>query len=326
MKKIIKLVVALTIVLAVLPVRNLMATSHETLKVAIVQLVSHPALDQITEGIKEGLVGKGYQEGKNLEIDFQNAEGDMSLLSNISELVVSKKPDVIFAVTTPVAQSLQQTTHEIPIILAGITDPVGAKLVDSLEKPGGNITGVSSAAPLEQQFDLMKEFPIKIERLGMVYTTSEDNSKAEVEAAKKLAEAAGMEVVIETVATASDVFDVAESLSSKVDAILVPSDNTIASSVDTFLDAADRAKIPVFPTFDDMVKKGGLASVAINQKGMGIQAAEIAYDILKGAPISEYAIQNAKDTDRVVNIKTATHLGIDIPKELLKQLTDLSGE
>ena len=199
MKKVVKFV-ALFFALILIAGQGLVAhAAPAKLKVAIVQLVTHPSLDEITSGIKESLASHGYKEGDNLEIDFQNAEGDMNLLHNISEEVVAKEPDLIFAITTPVAQSLQQATNKIPIVLAGITDPVSAKLVTALDKTDGNITGVSDFAPLEDLFKQFKALDLDVKTIGMMYTTSEDNANAEVEKAKAIAEKLGYKVEVKTI-------------------------------------------------------------------------------------------------------------------------------
>ncbi|MCW6677256.1 ABC transporter substrate-binding protein [Aerococcaceae bacterium NML180378] len=324
MKKFMKLcIICLAVLLASAPSLH---ANQRNIKVAIVQLVSHPSLDAITTGIKEGLSQGGYEEGKNLTLDFQNAEGDMSLLPNIAELVVSKKPDIIFAITTPVAQSLQQATQDIPIILAGITDPVAAKLVSSLEKTENNITGVSDAAPLEEQFKLIAQLTPNVRTIGMIYTSSEDNSKAEVDKAKKFAEAAGMTVIVETIASTADMQLVAENLVGKVDAIFVPTDNIVASSADTLLDIADQSGVPIYPTFEDMVKRGGLASVAIDQVGIGRQSAQMAVEIFNGATPQTLPIQFATEVRKVFNAETASHLDIRLPQALTEQLIDVSGD
>ena len=233
MKKVVKFV-ALFFALILIAGQGLVAhAAPAKLKVAIVQLVTHPSLDEITSGIKESLASHGYKEGDNLEIDFQNAEGDMNLLHNISEEVVAKEPDLIFAITTPVAQSLQQATNKIPIVLAGITDPVSAKLVTALDKTDGNITGVSDFAPLEDLFKQFKALDLDVKTIGMMYTTSEDNAKAEVEKAKAIAEKLGYKVEVKTIDSTNDMALVAEELASKSQAIFIPTDHTIASSIST---------------------------------------------------------------------------------------------
>ena len=326
MKKVVKFV-ALFFALILIAGQGLVAhAAPAKLKVAIVQLVTHPSLDEITSGIKESLASHGYKEGDNLEIDFQNAEGDMNLLHNISEEVVAKEPDLIFAITTPVAQSLQQATTKIPIVLAGITDPVSAKLVTALDKTDANITGVSDFAPLEDLFKQFKSLDLDVKTIGMMYTTSEDNAKAEVEKAKAIAEKLGYKVGVKTIDSTNDMALVAEELASKSQAIFIPTDNTIASSISTLLDVTDKAKIPVLPTYEKAVKEGGLLSVAISQTNIGKQSADLGLKIIDGAKISDLPIEFAKETVKVYNSQTAEKLGIQLPSDLTSQFKDLSKE
>lgn len=326
MKKVVKFV-ALFFALILIAGQGLVAhAAPAKLKVAIVQLVTHPSLDEITSGIKESLASHGYKEGDNLEIDFQNAEGDMNLLHNISEEVVAKEPDLIFAITTPVAQSLQQATNKIPIVLAGITDPVSAKLVTALDKTDANITGVSDFAPLEDLFKQFKSLDLDVKTIGMMYTTSEDNAKAEVEKAKAIAEKLGYKVEVKTIDSTNDMALVAEELASKSQAIFIPTDNTIASSISTLLDVTDKAKIPVLPTYEKAVKEGALLSVAISQTNIGKQSADLGLKIIDGTKISDLPIEFAKETVKVYNGQTADKLGIKLPSDLSSQFKDLSKE
>ena len=283
MKKVVKFV-ALFFALILIAGQGLVAhAAPAKLKVAIVQLVTHPSLDEITSGIKESLASHGYKEGDNLEIDFQNAEGDMNLLHNISEEVVAKEPDLIFAITTPVAQSLQQATTKIPIVLAD-------------------------------------------QRAAIKAIIDEDNAKAEVEKAKAIAEKLGYKVEVKTIDSTNDMALVAEELASKSQAIFIPTDNTIASSISTLLDVTDKAKIPVLPTYEKAVKEGALLSVAISQTNIGKQSADLGLKIIDGTKISDLPIEFAKETVKVYNGQTAEKLGIKLPSDLSSQFKDLSKE
>ncbi|MBK0348860.1 ABC transporter substrate-binding protein [Aerococcaceae bacterium zg-ZJ1578] len=328
MKKVSKLMALFVMVVALMTqsIGQVVVKAQETLKVAIVQLVSHPSLDEIVEGVKNGLADAGYKEGDNLEVEFHNAEGDMNLLGSIAETVVNNKPDLIFAVTTPVAQFFADATKDIPIILTGITDPVGAGLVESIEKPGGNITGVSDAVTFEQQFDLLKEIKPDVKTLGMLYTTNEDSSLAELKEAEEVAKKYGIESKIEGIDATLDMQLVAENLAGKVDAIFVGSDNTIASAFETLLDATDAAGIPIFTTIDVFVKQGALSAVAIKQGDIGVQAAAMGVEVLNGKKPAEMPIQFVEKLQSVVNLKTAEHLNIELSDALKEKLTDLSGE
>lgn len=306
--------------------KALIVQSQERIKVAIVQLVSHPSLDEIVEGVKSGLSDAGYKEGENLSIEFHNAEGDMNLLGSIAETVISNQPDIIFAVTTPVAQSFADATTEIPIILTGVTDPVGAGLAESLEAPGGNITGVSDAVAFEDQFELLKKISPNVKKLGMLYTTSEDSSLSELEQAAEVAKGYELETIIEGIDSTLDMQLVAENLAGQVDAIFVGSDNTIASAFETLLDATDKVGVPIFTTVDVFVQQGALSAVAINQGDIGVQAAKMGIEVLNGANPGELPIQFVEKLVAVYNSETASKLNIKISEDLKAELKDLSGE
>lgn len=312
--KLLSTLLVLTIVVS-LSINIQVVSAKEEIKVAIIQLVSHPSLDQIVLGIKEGLAEGGYQEGDNLSVDFHNAEGDMNLLGSIADTVIHNQPDLIFAVTTPVAQAMADATTDIPIILAGITDPIAASLVDSMDKPGGNITGVSDAVQFEEQFDLMVKLKPDLKKLGMLYTTSEDNSLAELKKAEEVAKKYNIETTITGIDSTLDMQLVSENLAKQVDAIFVGSDNSIASSIDTLLDVTDKAGIPVFTTIDTFVEKGALAAIAINQKSIGVQSAVMGVDILIGQNPADMPIQLVENKQPVYNFETAEKLGIKIEEQ-----------
>ena len=139
------------------PAKTTKKAEDKVQTVGILQFVSHPALDTITKGVKDALKEAGYQEGKNLKIVFQNGQADQSKLATMSQQLVDKQADVLVGVATPAAQSLANTTKDIPIVLGAVTDPVGAKLVASLDNPGGNVTGVSDQPPVASQIKLGKE-------------------------------------------------------------------------------------------------------------------------------------------------------------------------
>lgn len=163
MKQLFKVIKALSTIFVCVTTMVVPVKAEETIDIAIVQYVSHPSLDQIVQGVKDELAANGYIEGKNLTIDFHNAEADINLLSTIAEHVISQNPDLIFAVTTPVSQTFQNQTDEIPIVMTGINDPIAAGLVDSLEKPGGNISGSSDQYPLDEHLKLMLAIDPNIE-------------------------------------------------------------------------------------------------------------------------------------------------------------------
>ncbi|XJS11680.1 ABC transporter substrate binding protein [Aerococcaceae bacterium WGS1372] len=325
MKELFKTIVtALLIILTMSQMlANQVQAQEETLDVAVVQLVTHPSLDDIRQGIYDGLNEQGYVEGENLTIDYQNAEGDINILSSIAQSVVAEEPDLIFAITTPVTQAFQNVTNEIPIIMVGVTDPVSAGILDDLDQPGENITGVSDVVSYEDQFNLLLKLKPEVKKIGMIYTTSEDNSLAETEAARDVAEELGLEVQIEGLASTLDMQLVAQNLSSQVDAIYVGSDNTIASAFETLVDATDMAGIPVFTTVDRMVEQGALSAVAINQKDIGLLGAQVAQKVIDGENPGDIPVHFLEDLQSVVNFDTAAHLNIEISDELKAEVQDV---
>lgn len=322
--KLMSLLLALCLVLMSLP--SFVSAEDNHLSVAIVQLVSHPSLDQIHEGVIEGLADQGYKEGENLDINFQNAEGDMNLLTTISQQVTSQKPDLIFAITTPVAQALQNATSDIPIILAGITDPEAANLIDSLEKPGANISGISDQIPMEEQFKLIKTMVPDAKKVGMIYSSSEDNSKAEIEKAQKAAEGQGFEVQVQAISSALDMQTVAEKLANETDLIFIGSDNTIASAFESLISVTDRAKKPIFSPVELMIESGAVAGTAIKQKDIGLKSAEFAGKVLGGQEIGQLPIEYIEDYKVLVNEDSLKLLGLKVPGEIKVQVTSVAGE
>lgn len=320
------LMLSILILASIIQIPVMGLAEEKELSVAVVIPINHPSLDEIASGVVSGLEEAGYVEGENLKLNIQNAQSDMSMLSTIADSVIEEDPDLIFAIATPAAQALQQRTQDIPIILAGVSDPVGAGLVEDLEKPGSNITGVSDMAPLEQQFDVIEEFLPEIKSIGMVYTNSEDNSKFEVEKAKEIAQERGIEVEVASITTALDMQLIAQELAPKVDAVFVPTDNNIASAFETLVTQTDNYDIPVFPTVDAMVSTGGLASIGISQKGIGEQAAKMGLKVLEVGSAQEVPVELAEKTMGVYNNETAEYLKIEIPERIQKEFMDVSKE
>lgn len=210
--------------------------------------------------------------------------------------------------------------------MTGINDPIAAGLVDSLEKPGGNISGSSDQYPLDEHLKLMLAIDPNIKTLGMIYTSSEDNAQVEAENVKEIAESLGLKVEMTSIASTLDMQMAAENLSSKVDAIYVGSDNAIASAFESLLDATDRMNIAVYPSVDIMVQQGGLAAIAINQADLGTEAARVGIEVLNGTPIGDIPVHFAKKLRSVYNSDTANRLNIEIPTDLLTELEDLNAE
>ncbi|WP_278529764.1 tryptophan ABC transporter substrate-binding protein [Enterococcus asini] len=290
-------------------------TKKETYRVGVLQLVSHPALDQIYEGIKEGLADEGLEEGKNLKLLFQNGQGDQSKLNTMSQQLVQDKADVLVGIATPAAQALDNNVKkkDIPIVLGAITDPKGAGLVASNDKPGANITGVSDQPPVGEIIQLAKKLLPNAKKVGMLYSSSEMNSQFQVAEATKKAESLGLEVVNKPVATTNEVAQTVQVLAQEVDFVFIPLDNTIANAMETVSQEATKQKLPVFPSVETMVEQGGVATVGISQKELGVQTGKMAAKIAKGeSDPATTPIYTFSKGETIVNRAQAELFGINV--------------
>ena len=297
---------------------NNQATSDQKV-VGIVQLVEHDALDAANKGFRDALKERGYEEGKNLKIDNQNAQADQSNLQNIGQRFVSNHVDLIYAIATPAAQTVANLTKDIPIVGSAITDYVGAKLVKSNDVPGGNVTGTSDMNPIKDQVDLLIKLCPDAKTIGCVYTSSEVNSEIQFKAMKEYAESKGLKVEAATISNVNDIQQAAQSLVGKVDAFYLPTDNVIASSMPTLISVTEAAKKPVICGESNMVKAGGLATYGVDYYELGRQSGFMAADILDGkSKPADMKIEFAKVLKAVVNKANADKLGITIPADVLK--------
>lgn len=300
-------------------------TKHYT--VGLLQFVSHPALDQISDGVRAGLKESGLIEGENLEIIYQNGQADQSKLTTMSEQLITKGSDVLVGVATPAAQSLANQTKEIPVILGAVTDPVGAGLVSDMENPGANITGVSDKAPVLEQLKLAKELLPYAKKVGILFTSSEDNSKYQVAEAEEIAKELGLETEQFSVPSTNEVSQVVQVMAKKVDFIYIPLDNVLANAMPTIVSEADKTLTPIITSADTMVAEGGLGTVGINQFEIGVQAGRMAASVLRGeSNPATTPIYTFKEGDLILNEKQAAVLGIEIPEKLKESAIIVGGE
>lgn len=294
------------------------SSEDEVVKIGILQFVTHDALDEIERGIEDGLADAGY-EGSNVELTVLNAEADQSKIQTMSKKLVDDGNDVVIGIATPAAQGLASASSDIPVVMGAISDPVGAKLVKNLEKPEGNVTGVSNHVPHAQTVELIQTVTPNAKTIGVLYASSEDNSVSQVKEFTQYAEEAGLTVVEYAVPSTNEITTTMSVMTSKVDAIFVPQDNTIASAFPTVVTAANAAKVPVYSSVDTMVKQGSIASVSQSQYDLGIETAKIAVKILAGKKVSEVPVNVVDTGTPTVNLKAAKELGITIPDSLLKE-------
>lgn len=299
------------------PTDNSKPTGQAQARIGIIQIVEHPALDAARKGFLDALKDKGYVEGKNLSVDYQNAQGEQANLQTIANKFAQDKPDLILAVATPSAVAMANATQDIPILITAVTDPVSAKLVKSSAKPGTNVTGTTDMNPVKEQLSMIKQFVPKAKKIGIIYNSSEINSKVQVDIAEKAAPELGLELVKVTVTASTEVMQAAQSMVGRVDALYLPTDNMVISSLPAVLKIAEDNKLPVFAGESNSVENGAIATVGIDYYKLGRMTGEMAVRVLKGEKPQDMAIQSQPGTDLVINQKAAERMGVTIPQELL---------
>lgn len=293
-------------------------TADKQYHIGIVQLVEHSALDAANKGFVDALKERGFEEGKNLTIDQQNAQADQSNLQNIGQRFINDKVDLIYAIATPAAQTAANLTKDIPIVGSAITDYEAAKLVKSNNEPGGNLTGTSDMNPIKEQIDLLLKIAPNTKTIGCVYTSSEVNSEIQYKAMKEYAESKGLKVEAATISTVNDIQQAAQSLAGRVDAFYTPTDNVIASAMPTLISVTNPAKKPVICGESNMVTAGGLATYGVDYYQLGRQSGMMAADILEGrAKPESMPIQFAENLKAVINKANAAELGIVLPEDIM---------
>lgn len=286
--------------------------------VGILQTMSHPALDQINDGVIKGLRQGGYKVGKNLIIKQENAEADQSNLKSMSERLLTDHTKLTVGIATPAAMSLASAADgKSPVVLAGITDPAGSKLVKTEAKPGANITGTSGEAPLDKQLDVLTTIVQHPKQIGVIYSPSDHGGAFNAKKFAQIAGNKGYKTKLYTIANTGDVQQVAAQMSSECDAIYAPQDNLVASAMKTLVGTATEAKVPVIPAADTMVKDGGIASYAISQVELGRAAGIMAAKILNGKDPADYPVKHVDNGVIVINTTTAKKLGITLPEKLV---------
>lgn len=297
------------------------AEKTEGPKIGVVQLVEHTALDAAYQGFVDGLKEAGYEDGKNLSIDYQNAQGEQANCVTIAQKLVNDQNDLILAIATPAAQAVVNFTDTIPVLVTAVTDPASAKLVNSNELPGTNVSGTSDLNPVDAQVRLIKRILPDAKKIAFLFCSSEENSYFQVGLAKKTADEIGLEYVDATVSSSNEIQSVVESLVGKVDAIYTPTDNMIAAGMATVSMVSTPAGIPVFCGETGMVDNGGFATYGLNYYELGKQTAAMAVDILEnGKNPAEMPIQYLEKCDLAINMEAAEEMGIEIPADVLAEL------
>lgn len=283
--------------------------ADKTYKIGITQLVEHPSLDAARDGFKAAL----DESGLNVKYDEQLAQGDNSLNTTIAQNLVNGGVDLIFANSTPSAQAALAQTTDIPIVFTSVTDAVAAQLIQSVEAPGGNVTGTIDLHPetIDKTLAFIKD--LGATDVGMVYNAGEQNSVEQVKLVNEKAKALGLTIKEASVSTSAEVKQAAESLVGKVQAFYIITDNTVVSALESVVDVANSNKLPLVVGELDSVARGGLAAYGFEYYDIGYEAGQMAVKILKGeATPAELPAQYPQNLKLLINKSTADTLGLEI--------------
>ncbi len=296
----------------------------ELINIGVVQFAKHVALDQSYDGFVAALNDNGFVDGENIQIDFNNAQGDFAVVETISSKLVNNRPDLIYAIATPAAQAVANKTSDIPILVSAVTDPQNSGLVESNEKPNTNVSGVSDLTPVKEQIELLLKLLPDTKTVAIMYASSEDNSKIQAEMAKAELDKHNIAYVDASVSDINEIEQVAQSLVNRVDAVYMPTDNLMAEGIATVTMVLNSRNIPSIVGEKGMTIGGGLASDALNYYNIGYLAGLQAVKVLNNeVDIKELPIEylSADDRELVINKSVADMLNIVIPQELLDVVT-----
>lgn len=281
----------------------------EDIKIGVTQIMEHPALDSARIGFEKALKEKGY---KGAKIDYQNAQGDFTTAQMIANSFVQDDKDLIYAISTPSAQAAYNVTKNIPILITAVTDVKAAGLV------GENITGTSDATSIYKQLEIVTKILPKVQKIGIVYNTSEQNSQVQVENAKIESKKLGLEIVEAGITNINDMAVALDSLLDQVDVLYTPTDNLVVSATPLVLDKANRKNIPVIGCIEEQVVQGALITNTIDYEKLGYQTGEIAIRVLEGEAPKNIPVETSKDTQIIINKKSAEKYGVNLEEDILK--------
>ncbi len=297
----------------------------DTKSIAISTIVEVPALTETRDGILAALADRGYVQGKNLNVDYQNANGNMPTQQQIAKKFLGGNHDVLVPITTPTSQAMVAVTKDIPIVFATVTDPVKAKLISQYKKPGGNVTGVSDAAPIGPQLDMFTKIVPGMKKIGFIYNPGLDNALATLGWMKEQGATRGIEVVESPAPTTNEVILATKKLVGKVDAIYVPNDTTVVAALEAIVKVGWDTDTPVFAGETGAVGRGVIGSVGLDYIAVGRVAGEMVADILDGKKVGDIdaviAYKTLTKFKVYINKGSAAKMGVTIPAELLESAT-----
>lgn len=298
--------------------------SSGKIKVGVIQLIENGAFNDMKDGFIEELRAKGYTEDK-CDIVVKSAQGDTATLNTICQEMVDSRMDLVATIATPATQAMVNMDSDIPVVFISVSAPVAAGVTSNMEKPDKNATGTSNAIPVSDIFNLSDSLTPGNKTYGLIYNTGEVNSVNTVKDAKSYLDSKGLKYVEAVVTNSSEIQQAAESLVGSVDAIFVPNDSVVQSGMAQITEITRKNKIPVYACSATTVQSGAFATVAMNDKQIGSQSADMAVEILGGRKVADVPSVVVPASGTVINQNTMEALGVTIPdsvKSTAQLITD----
>ncbi len=298
--------------------------SSGKIKVGVIQLIENGAFNDMKDGFIEELRAKGYTEDK-CDIVVKSAQGDTATLNTICQEMVDSRMDLVATIATPATQAMVNMDSDIPVVFISVSAPVAAGVTSNMEKPDKNATGTSNAIPVSDIFNLSDSLTPGDKTYGLIYNTGEVNSVNTVKDAKSYLDGKGLKYVEAVVTNSSEIQQAAESLVGSVDAIFVPNDSVVQSGMAQITEITRKNKIPVYACSATTVQSGAFATVAMNDKQIGSQSADMAVEILGGRKVADVPSVVVPASGTVINRNTMDALGVTIPdsvKSTAQLITD----
>lgn len=294
--------------------------------VAITAIVEHPSLDQIRDGVKDELTDSGYKLNENLTVQYKSAQGSSATAAQIARQFIAAKPDVIVAIATPSAQATAAATKQIPVVFAGITDPVAAKLIKNWQPTGTNITGVSDYQEIVPQIDFMKKIVPNVKSVGYIYSPSEINSTVVLKNLQTHLAKQNISLIAVPAQRTADISTAANTLKGKVDLIYTTTDNNVVSAYESLVKFANENKIPLLASFPDAIERGAVAAYGMSYYDVGRQSGKLVVRILKGEKPGNIAPELGQSLRLVINADAAKKQGVNLSTEIIQSAYKIIGQ
>ncbi|PXZ04945.1 ABC transporter substrate-binding protein [Gilliamella apicola] len=294
--------------------------------VAITAIVEHPSLDQIRDGVKDELTASGFKLNEDLNVQYRSAQGSSATAAQIARQFVAAKPDVIVAIATPSAQATVAATKQIPVVFAGITDPVAAKLIKNWQPSHTNVTGVSDYQEIGPQIEFMKKVVPNVKSVGYIYSPSEINSTIVLKNLQNELNLQNISLVAVPAQRTADISTAANTLKGKVDLIYTTTDNNVVSAYESLVKFANENKIPLLASFPDAIERGAVAAYGMSYYDVGRQSGKLVVRVLNGEEPGNIKPEIGQALRLVVNTDAAKKQGIVLSPEVIKSAYKVVGQ